>query len=215
MKKKKKSSFWTGIFSLMPGAVEMYYGFMKMGLSIMLIFFATIAITAFFESGILSFFIVIAWFYGFFHARNFAGLTDEELLNIPDEYVIDVNRFFSSEQNIKLSSDIFKRKIVQYGIIFVGITMLWQGVLGVFRCIFPHYGAYYRIFRLLDLVPRFVFSIAIVWFGCYLIQVKKDETAKVEESVVACSSDTNAENNIENNVESNMENTIDNKEQSL
>ena len=36
---KKKSGFWTFIFSLLPGAAEMYMGFMKMGVSLMGLFF--------------------------------------------------------------------------------------------------------------------------------------------------------------------------------
>ena len=35
---RKKSKGWTFIFSLLPGAGEMYMGFMKQGLSLMTIF---------------------------------------------------------------------------------------------------------------------------------------------------------------------------------
>ena len=34
----KKNAFWRFIFSLMPGAGEMYMGFLKMGVSIMGLF---------------------------------------------------------------------------------------------------------------------------------------------------------------------------------
>ena len=39
MKQKKKNKFFTFIFSLLPGAAEMYMGFMKNGLSMMVMFF--------------------------------------------------------------------------------------------------------------------------------------------------------------------------------
>ena len=39
MKQKKKSRFLTFIFSFLPGAAEMYMGFMKNGFSLMMIFF--------------------------------------------------------------------------------------------------------------------------------------------------------------------------------
>lgn len=198
----------------MPGAVEMYYGFMKMGLSIMFIFFGAIALTAFFESGVLSFTIVISWFYGFFHARNFAAMTEEELLNIPDEPVIDVNRFLLSDENSNLSSDIFKRKIVQYGILFVGITLVWQGLMHVIHSILQNYDLFYRFYGMLDSIPRLVLGIAIVWFGCYIIQVKKEEIAKAEESIASCSFENSAETNAENNAETKIENIIDAKVQS-
>ena len=36
--KKQKHGFWVFIFSLIPGAGEMYMGFKKQGISIMLLF---------------------------------------------------------------------------------------------------------------------------------------------------------------------------------
>ena len=43
---RKKSKGWTFILSLQPVAREMYMGFMKQGVSIMGLFFATIAVAA-------------------------------------------------------------------------------------------------------------------------------------------------------------------------
>ena len=46
MKTKKKSRFLTFCFSLLPGAGEMYMGFMRMGLSLMLLFILSFMIPA-------------------------------------------------------------------------------------------------------------------------------------------------------------------------
>ena len=43
----KKSSFWTFVFSLFPGAGHMYLGLMKKGASLMLLFCLTIALSGF------------------------------------------------------------------------------------------------------------------------------------------------------------------------
>ena len=48
---KKKSGFLTFCFSLMPGAGEMYMGFMKQGVSIMAFFWLLIFLAAFFNMG--------------------------------------------------------------------------------------------------------------------------------------------------------------------
>lgn len=37
--RKRKNGFWTFVFSFIPGCAEMYMGFMKMGLSLMVAFF--------------------------------------------------------------------------------------------------------------------------------------------------------------------------------
>ena len=44
--KKQKHGFWVFIFSLIPGAGEMYMGFKKQGISIMLLFWGTIALAS-------------------------------------------------------------------------------------------------------------------------------------------------------------------------
>ena len=44
--KNKKSRFWVFVFSFLPGAGEMYMGFMKMGLSLMLGFMLTVAVVS-------------------------------------------------------------------------------------------------------------------------------------------------------------------------
>ena len=44
MKQQKKGKFLTFMFSFIPGAAEMYMGFMKMGVSLMALFFLCVAI---------------------------------------------------------------------------------------------------------------------------------------------------------------------------
>ena len=51
MKNKRKSGFLLFWFSLLPGAGEMYLGFMRQGLSLMGLFWGIIALTAWLELG--------------------------------------------------------------------------------------------------------------------------------------------------------------------
>ena len=44
--KKQKHGFWVFIFSLIPGAGEMYMGFKNQGISIMLLFWGSIALAS-------------------------------------------------------------------------------------------------------------------------------------------------------------------------
>jgi hypothetical protein len=89
---KKKSKFLTFIFSMMPGAGHMYLGFMKQGVSIMTLFFAT----AFFgmslsAEAVLLIFPVI-WFYSFFDALNKNGLPDEEFYALEDHFLFNLEK---------------------------------------------------------------------------------------------------------------------------
>ena len=91
MKQQKKNKFLTFIFSFIPGAAEMYMGFMKQGLSLMALCAVSIVGNVY---GMEFFFIpalILVWFYSFFHARNVASLSEEEFGNLSDaaEFVFD------------------------------------------------------------------------------------------------------------------------------
>ena len=71
MKQQKKNSFFTLVFSFMPGAAEMYMGFMKNGLSLMGIFALGFIIPVVLRvNDVFILPVIVVWFYGFFHARN-------------------------------------------------------------------------------------------------------------------------------------------------
>ena len=53
MIRNKKNGFWTFCFSLLPGAGEMYLGFMKMGISLMAIFFALCGLSGILNIGVI------------------------------------------------------------------------------------------------------------------------------------------------------------------
>ena len=55
--KKQKHGFWVFIFSLIPGAGEMYMGFKKQGISIMLLFWGAIALASITGLGWLAMFL--------------------------------------------------------------------------------------------------------------------------------------------------------------
>ena len=59
---KQKRGFWLFIFSLIPGAGEMYMGFKKQGISIMLLFWGAIALASITGLGWLAMFLPVIWF---------------------------------------------------------------------------------------------------------------------------------------------------------
>ena len=75
---KQKRGFWLFIFSLIPGAGEMYMGFKKQGISIMLLFWGAIALASITGLGWLAMFLPVIWFYSFFNVHNLKSLSEEE-----------------------------------------------------------------------------------------------------------------------------------------
>lgn len=94
MNRRKKSGFLTFCFSLIPGAGEMYLGFMKMGVSLMGLFFAVIVVGGFLNVASVMLIDVIVWFYSFFHVHNLAGMPDEEFLAVEDEFLFRLDEVF-------------------------------------------------------------------------------------------------------------------------
>ena len=79
---RKKKGFLTFIFSLMPGAGEMYMGFMKRGVSVMCAFLGWIGICGVLQFGAGFYLAPVIWFYSFFSVHNLASLPDEEFYQI-------------------------------------------------------------------------------------------------------------------------------------
>ena len=87
MKQQKKNKFFTFMCSFIPGAAEMYMGFMKQGLSLMAMFALGIVGVAYGLEALFVPVVILIWFYSFFHARNIAALPAEEFNGISDEFL--------------------------------------------------------------------------------------------------------------------------------
>ena len=70
MEYKKRNGFFVFCFSFIPGAVEMYMGFMKNGVSLMvtfMVFCVGLMLDFSLLSGLAAGLAVVTWFYAFFH----------------------------------------------------------------------------------------------------------------------------------------------------
>ena len=86
--RQKKNGFFRFVFSFMPGAAEMYMGFMKNGVSLMALFLISLMIPLVLRlSDVFSFVAILIWFYSLFHAWNLSSCPIEQFQALPDEYV--------------------------------------------------------------------------------------------------------------------------------
>ena len=175
---RKKRGFWTFIFSLMPGAGEMYLGFMKRGVSTMLVFLGWLTFCGMsgFDVGIIL--VSVIWFYSFFTVHNLVSLPDEEFYQQEDDYIlIHMDRIVGIDQWER-----GKVKFLAAALIIIGIftaaqqiwQMLWdilpdwlQSEVGVF-----YYG-----------LPKVVISLLLIALGIYLIRGKKKQLDRQAEVV--------------------------------
>lgn len=175
MKAKKKNRFWTFIFSLMPGAGEMYMGFMKMGVSLMGLFFLTLLLPMFFRLDALSLTALIVWFYGFFHANHLAGLADEEFAEVQDGYLLGMGAITGGRNFVQNN-----QKWVAGALILAGILMLWNTLTDIAYRFLPEY-LWMGMRAIGDYAPRVLIAVVIIVLGVKMIQGRKEQLATLSE----------------------------------
>ena len=169
--KQKKNKFFTLLFSFLPGAAEMYMGFMKSGISLMAVFCLSIMIPSVFH--LSDAFICLAflvWFYGFFHARNLAAYDEGLIYELHDEFIWES---FGCKGTFEITSPVL-RKWAAVILIVLGIGMLWATLKDVIYALIPHH-LWNVLSPFVDMVPQLAVSVLIIFVGLKLIQGKKEE----------------------------------------
>ena len=175
MKPVKKNNFFTFIFSFLPGAAEMYLGFMKNGFSIMAIFFVTCALGIFTEFDFIMAIVALEWFYGFFHARNVAKLDDEGFAGFPDVYVWEE---FDSGRALHIPVEKVRTAFAVI-LMLIGLGMIWDYVAKiVFKLIPNEYWDF--LYPIISDIPSVLIAIVLVAAGFILIAGKKKQLVMPE-----------------------------------
>jgi hypothetical protein len=173
MKQKRRNRFFTFIFSFLPGAAEMYMGFMKNGVTLMSLFFLSFAPMVFFSSlEFISVIGVIVWFYGFFHARNYAAMNDAEFFGMEDRFVweelgdVQIKAFHIKSETVK--------KWIAAALIFIGVAQLWDYFFDAMVRLIPE--SYWdHIYPFLREVPQVALAVLFIVVGFRMILGKKKE----------------------------------------
>lgn len=178
---KQKHGFLVFIASLIPGAGEMYMGFRKQGISIMLLFWGTFALTSVINMGWIMLFLPILWFYSFFNVHNLKSLPEEDFYSVEDSYILHLDQF------IGITDSAFKkhRTVLAVLLILFGAAVLWNNITDILYWILPSFisSVLSNIFFRL---PGIVIAVAIIAAGVYMLRTRtlqsdQEETAKTEE----------------------------------
>ena len=182
MTTKKKNRFLTFCFSLLPGAGEMYMGFMRAGLSLMLLFVFAIMIPVFLRLDELVVLAVVVWFYSFFHANHLASLNDEEFAKVEDKYLYGLDTLSGGKDFV-----VKYRKWVAIALIFVGVLLLWNSVMDMLRRIVSP-EIYHMIYKVMSpigyFIPRVLVAVLIILAGVKMIGGRKQQLAELSDSEV-------------------------------
>lgn len=172
---KKKNRFLLFVCSFVPGAGEMYLGFMKMGVSLMLGFAILVLVPAVTYIDALAVFPVVMYIYCFFHANNLGTLSDEEFYATKDQYLFGMEGVDGIEK-IRVSISAKYKKISAIVLIVIGLIMLCHMVYDMLVHFWGWNNFYVTQIRFfMNRIPRAVIAVAVIWIGCRLIRGKKVE----------------------------------------
>lgn len=121
----KKNLFFTLCFSFVPGAGQMYQGYMKRGVSILILFAAFCAIFATVAIPIFIIPLPVLYIYSFFDTFNIRNTIDKENKQ-EDKYLWDGSDLEELKKSFNIPS---AKKLIGIVLIFVGIYMILCNIL--------------------------------------------------------------------------------------
>lgn len=171
---RKKNKMMTFLWSLIPGAGEMYLGFMKQGVSLMAAFWLLSAMAGFFKMEILLFLAPVIWFYSFFNTNNLSGLPDDEFYALEDDYLFHIQLLIQNKAILKKY-----KKLIALILIIFGCSVLWNNISTLlFSYLLPNLylseNVYSMLYYLGRTIPQSVIGLGIIIAGWYLIKNKSD-----------------------------------------
>jgi TM2 domain-containing membrane protein YozV len=158
-----RSKFFTFIFSLVPGAGQMYLGFMKQGVTLMFMFFFTIFLVDYFRISFIIALLPVVWCYSFFDTFNKASLPPEKLEELEDRSML--------EELLRDGFNKIPRKNIWLGVILV----VFGGLLLVDNVVLPELRRMnlINLYAARDYLRTVIASAIIILVGIRLITGKK------------------------------------------
>lgn len=164
--KTKKNRLVTFLFSLVPGAGEMYFGMYKSGVSVMGLFFGIFALALVVQAEVLLCCLPVIWFYSFCHVHNLKNMSQDEFRREKDEILFGLRlEQLSVWERAKNAN-----KVVAVILIVVGGLLIWTNISELLYSLpINREVAYFFRYRF----PQLVLGLLIIAAGIWLIRGKK------------------------------------------
>ena len=164
-----RSGFLTFIFAFIPGAGQMFLGYTKRGVSLMLVFALICGISGFLNIGALLVLCPVIWAYAFFDTFALRRMTPEQIKNTPDDFFIDLN-------------GLTRDRNPQWGK-WIGIALVAIGLYAIYDRFFVQmlWDLYYALGEpeyiriILYSGPTLIVSILLILLGIKLVKGSKQQ----------------------------------------
>ena len=169
----KKNGILTFLFAFVPGAGQMYQGYMKRGLSLITMFCLFIIVGSATGLDALVVGCIVVYMYSFFDTFNLRAQIIAE--NAPaDDYLVHINWKDKRMQDFMMDS----HKLLGWGLIALGGLVAYQNIImRVFGDVMWRWGQNNPVFRaiylMLDELPQIVTCVALIVCGLWLVRGPK------------------------------------------
>lgn len=168
----KKNGFLTFVCGCVPGCGQMYYGYMRRGMSLALWFWGVVFFASLSGLGVLGIVLPVIWAYAFFDTFNIRALTYEQRLSFPDEF-IPSSRWFREQ-----SAQGFFRKGSTSRLF--GWALIIIGALALYNTLFSHYlwqlfAGFPFLADLLHSIPALVIAALVIIIGVRVLRGPRAE----------------------------------------
>lgn len=170
--KAKRNGFLTFLFSLLPGAGQMFMGFMKNGVSFMAAFTLVIFLAVWLDISELLFILPLLWFYSFFDCINKRYSSDEEFAALEDYYLFSMDKLLAKGRQLAG----MRKPLAGILVLFLGVYMIINNLFSrvhMFGMISDQ--AYIIADSIVNMAPKLFLGVLIITTGIRLIVGKKRE----------------------------------------
>ena len=167
----QKNGILTFLFAFIPGAGQMYQGYMKRGLSLILICCAICMVAALISPA--AFFLIVVWMYSFFDTFNLRAQIATGTAPT-DDYLVHFDP--KDKRLVQLMLD--SHKLVGWALIAFGVLVAYENILmNALNDLMWRWGKnnpFFRAFYLvMDQLPQVVVCVALIVCGIWLVKGPK------------------------------------------
>ncbi len=166
----KKNGFFTFCCALVPGFGQMYYGYMRRGVSIAAWFWGIVFLASLTGLGIIAFVLPVIWAYSFFDTYNIRNLSTDQRAMFRDEYI--PNGHFMKNMGVdKWLKNAKTSRFVGFGLIALGLLILYNLFINNFYWRLREYFPF--LSYLVNSLPALLIAGAAIFVGVRVLQGKK------------------------------------------
>ena len=164
-----KNGFLLFLTSCLSGCGQMYQGYMKRGVSLLLSFFLVIFVSTYFYLGTLALFLPVIWLYAFFD--SYALRSQLSAGTAPEDAFL----FGLSDMDSKRLGELLRKRhsLIGWVLVAVGVYMLYDMLMGQLSNLFFGWFGEWLYSLLRYGLPRVVITVLVILLGLWFIRGPK------------------------------------------